>query len=119
MSNKQLCQQIKDWIVKDCLDETGKPEDDIIEIPTADILNILVDKPSANGIHPANCNGKKKNGKESIEATCARELGVPLNEEFLQAFREISEEIADLVLKALFEKATLAAAKRDPNKPLN
>lgn len=119
MSNKTMQQQIKDWIVTDCLAETGYSEDDIIEIPIADIRNILIDKPSETRIQSANCNGKKNRNKESMEAACARDLGVPLNEEFLQAFREISEEIANLVLKALTEKATLVAAKKDPDKPLN
>lgn len=119
MDNDELRKRIREWLVKECLGGTGQSEEDMIEIAADDILKILADIPANGKIDPQNFLWLTDNLDESIEVACAKELSVPLTDEFLLAFKDISEEMVEPVLKVLYEKATLAAAERDPDTPLN
>lgn len=119
MDNDELRKRIREWLVRECLGGTGRSEAEMIQIAADDILKIFANMPTDGRIDPLELNWLTDELDDSIEVACAKELHVPLNDEFLQAFRDISEDMVQPVLKVLYEKATLAAARRDPNTPLN
>lgn len=119
MENLELHKKIALWIIKDCLSDASQPKENMVKIPTKDILKILVDTATDKHINPDDYDWMKDDGKEPKEITCARELGVEMNDEFLQIFKEISDQVAESVLEILFEKAVLISAEKDADTPLN
>lgn len=120
MNKKKLRKKIADWIVKECCDDTEKNKGDFIEVPTTDLLKILVDGASDGQVKPNDYGWMKpQKHAEPMEVACARELGVELNEEFFKAYNEAQEDAIKSICKYIGEKVMLGAVEKDPKTPLN
>lgn len=118
MSNDNLKERIKEWLNKECLDPTGKTEEDMVDIPAKDILEIINDAATTGNVRD-DYEWMNNDKRDPIDVACAKELGLEMDDEFNKTFREAVNEMTDAIMKHLIGGVVLSAAQNDPNRPLN